>query len=68
MIFVFMLELVFKIKSFYRKIKKTKRSSLKKTFIDDLYEIERLLNKKTTKKQKINNLIFNKMKKMKIVT
>ena len=46
MIFVFILEFVFKIENFYRKFKKTKQSSLKEIFIDDVYEIERLLNKK----------------------
>ena len=63
-----MLELVLKIKFFYRKSKKTKQSFLKKNSIDDVYEVERLLNKKMTKKFKTNNSIFNKMKKIKIVT
>ena len=50
MIFVFMFEFVFKIENSYRKFKKTKQSSLKKILIDDVYEIERLLKKKVTKK------------------
>ena len=64
-----MLKFASKLKNLYQKFKETKQSSLKKVFIDDVYEVERLLNKKVTKKsKKTNNSIFNKVKKMKIVT
>ena len=51
-IFVFMLKFASKLKNLYQKFKEIKQSSLKKVFIDDVYEIEHLLNKKMIEKEK----------------
>ena len=59
MIFVFRLELVFKTRDYYRKFKKIKQSFLKKVSINDVYEVERLLKKKMTKRKIIKNKQFN---------